>query len=283
MKGWGFSVLKNGGRCECFKDEMLEGLQYHGSYLMWELTDNLGRLPSREEIGWQLVEKAKQSRTSPAFKSQCLGRAWCLHVSIKQSEWRMSMIVVVQSLSHVWLFEIPWTAVHQASCPSPSPGACSNSCPLSRWCHPTISFSDAPFSCPIFPSIRVFSNELALCIRFPKYRSFSFHISLFNEYSGLFSFRIDWSDLLTVHVTLESSLAPQFKSIRSSVLSFLCGLSHLYMTSGKTTVLTRLTFVSKVIFLLFNTLSRFVMAFLLKERVSFHFIAAVTIHSDFGT
>ena len=115
MKEWGFSVLKNGGRCECCKDEMLEGLQYHGSYLMWELTDNLGRLPSREEIGWQLVEKAKQSRTSPAFKSQCLGRAWCLHVSIKQSEWRMSTTVVVQSLSHVWLFEIPWTAVHQAS------------------------------------------------------------------------------------------------------------------------------------------------------------------------
>ena len=92
-------------------------------------------------------------------------------------------------------------------CPSPTPGAYSNSCPLSRWCHPAISSSVIPFtSClPIFPSIRIFSNESVLCVRWPKYWSFSFSISLSNEYSGLISFRIDWLDLLAVQVTQESS------------------------------------------------------------------------------
>ena len=87
-------------------------------------------------------------------------------------------------------------------CQSPSPGACSNSCPLSQWCHPTISFSIIPFSsclqsCAV---IRVFSNESVFCIRWPKYWSFSFSISPSNEYSGLISFRIDWFDLLAVHL-----------------------------------------------------------------------------------
>ena len=92
--------------------------------------------------------------------------------------------------------------------PLPSPGACSNSCPLSRWCHPTISSSLVPFSSclQIFPSIRVFSNESVLCIRWPKYWSFSFSISLPNEYSGLISFRMDWLDLLAVQGTLKSLL-----------------------------------------------------------------------------
>ena len=82
-------------------------------------------------------------------------------------------------------------------CPSPSPRGCSNSCPLSRWCHPTISSSVDPLFLPpsIFPSIRVFSNESALRIRWPKYWSFSFNISPSNEYSGLISFRMDWLDL----------------------------------------------------------------------------------------
>ena len=91
-------------------------------------------------------------------------------------------------------------------CASPSPGAYSNSCPLSQWCHPTISSSVIPFSSypSIFPSIRVFSNESALPIRWPKYWSFSFNISPSNESSGLISFRMDWLDLLEVQGTLKS-------------------------------------------------------------------------------
>ena len=106
----------------------------------------------------------------------------------------------------------------------------------------------------IFPSIRVFSNEFALCIRWPKYWSFSFSISPSNEYSGLISFRIDWFDLLAVQErdSQESSPTPQFKSINSLVLIFMVQLSHLYMTTGKTIALTRWTFVGKGVSLLFN-------------------------------
>ena len=110
------------------------------------------------------------------------------------------------------------------TCPSPTPRAYSNSCPLSHWCHPTISCSVVPFLFPpsIFPSISVFSNELVLCVRWPKYWTFNFSISPSNEYSGLISFRIDWFDLLAVQGTFqESSPTPQFKSIKFSALSFL--------------------------------------------------------------
>ena len=90
-------------------------------------------------------------------------------------------------------------------CPSPTPGACSNSCPSSQWCHPTIS-SYHPFLLlsSVFPSIRVFSNESVLCIRWPKYGSFNFSISPFSEYSGLISLRIDWLDLLAVQEILNN-------------------------------------------------------------------------------
>ena len=88
-------------------------------------------------------------------------------------------------------------------CPSLSPRVCSNSCPLSQWCHPTISSSVTPLLLLplIFPSIRLFSNESVLCIRWPKYWNFSFSISASNEYSGLISFRIDWFELLVVQVS----------------------------------------------------------------------------------
>ena len=119
----------------------------------------------------------------------------------------------------------------------------------------------------IFPSFRVFSNELALHIRWPKYWSFSIHISLSNEYSGLISFRIDWLDLLAVQGTLKTSPAPQFKSINSLALNLLYGpLSHPNMTTGKTVALTRWTFVGKVTSLHFNMLSRFVIAFLPRSK-----------------
>ena len=112
----------------------------------------------------------------------------------------------------------------------------------------------------VFLSIRVFSSESVLCIRWPKYWSFSFSISPYNEYSGLISFRVDWFDLLAVQRTLKSLL--QHQSLKALILQrsafFMVQLSHPYMTTGKTITLTRQTFVGKVMCLLFNMLSRLV-------------------------
>ena len=120
----------------------------------------------------------------------------------------------------------------------------------------------------IFPSIRVFSNEPVLCIRWPKYWSFSFSISPSDEYSGLISFRMDWLDLLPVQGTLKS--LPQHHSSKASVLQcsvfLIVQLSHPYMTTGKTIALTRRTFVSKVMSLLFNMLSGLVITFLPRSK-----------------
>ena len=107
-------------------------------------------------------------------------------------------------------------------CASPAPGVYSNSCPLSRWCQPTIH----PVLSPSPPALNLSQHQglskwLTLCIRWPKYWSFSFNISPSNEHPGLISFRMDWLDLLAAQGTLKSSPAPQFKSINSSVLSFL--------------------------------------------------------------
>ena len=121
---------------------------------------------------------------------------------------------------------------------------------------------------PIPPSIRVFSNESTLRMRWPKYWSFSLSISLSNEHSGLVSFRMDWLHLLAVQGTLKSLL--QHHNLKASILwwsaFFMIQHSHPYMTTGKTIALTIWTFVSKVISLLFNTLSRFVIAFLPKSK-----------------
>ena len=120
----------------------------------------------------------------------------------------------------------------------------------------------------ISPSIRVISNESALCIRWPMYWSFSFNISPSNEYSGLISFRMDWLDLLAVQGTLKSLL--QHHSSKASILwysaFFIVQLSHPYVTNGKTIALTRWTFVGKVISLLFNMLSRLVITFLSRSN-----------------
>ena len=120
----------------------------------------------------------------------------------------------------------------------------------------------------IFPSIRVFSNESVLCISWPKYWSFSFTISLSNEYSELISFRMDWLDLLAVQGTLKSLL--QHHSSKASILwcsaFFTVQFSHPYMTTGKTIVLTQQTFVGKVMSLLFNMLSRLVITFLPRSK-----------------
>ena len=124
-------------------------------------------------------------------------------------------------------------------CPSPTPGACSNSCPLSQWCHPTILSCRPLFLLPrIFPSIRVFSIESILHIRWPKYWSFSFSISRSNEYSGLISFRIDWFNILAVQGTFKSLL--QHHSSKASILQcsafFIIQISYLYMTTGKNSI-----------------------------------------------
>ena len=136
----------------------------------------------------------------------------------------------------------------------------------------------------VFPSIRVFSNESVLRIRWPKYWSFSFSISPTNEYSGMISFRIDWFDLLAVQGTLKSLI--QHHCSKASILRhsafFLVQLSHPHMTTGKTTALTIHTFVSKVMSLLFNMLSRLAIDFLPRSK-RLSFMAAFTICSDFGT
>ena len=174
------------------------------------------------------------------------------------------------SFSHVQLFATPWTAAHQASV------TITNSQNLLKFmsiesvmpsnhlilCYPLLLLTS------IFPSIRVFSNESVLHIRWPKYWSFSFSISPSNEYSGLISFRIHWLDLLAVQETLKRLL--QHHSSKVSILRcsafFIVQLSHPCMTTGKIITLTRRTFVGKLMSLLFNMLSRLVITFLPRSK-----------------
>ena len=150
-------------------------------------------------------------------------------------------------------------AAHQASLSITNSWSLPNSCPLSQWCHWSISSSVIPFFLPpsIYPNIRVFSNETVLCIRWPKSWSFSFNISPSNEYSGLISFRMNWLDLLAVQGTLKSLL--QHHSSKASILwhsaFFIVQLLYPYITTGKTIALTRWTFVDKIMSQLFNMLS----------------------------
>ena len=177
---------------------------------------------------------------------------------------------VLSCFSRLRLFATPWTAAGQASLSitisqsllklmsivSVMP---SNHLIL---CHPLLLLPS------IFPRIRVFSNESVLCIRWPKYWSFSFSISPSSEYSGLISFRMDWLDLLAVQGTLKSLL--QHHSWKASILQcsafFIVQLSHPYMTTGKTIALTRQIFVGKVMSLLFNILIRLVITFLPRNK-----------------
>ena len=162
----------------------------------------------------------------------------------------------VQSLTRVQLSAIPWTAACQASLSFTSTWSLLRLMSINS----VMPSSHLILCCPllllpsIFPSIGVFSSESVLLIRWPKYWSFSFSISPSNENSGLISFRMDWLDLLAVQGTLqESSPTPQFKSVDSSTLGFFTvQLSYPYMTTGKTITLTRRTFVSKVMSLLWG-------------------------------
>ena len=175
-----------------------------------------------------------------------------------------------QSLSRVWVFATPWTTACQASLSITN----SQSPPKPMSIESVTPSNHLILCCPllllpsIFPSIRVFSNESVLCIRWPKYWSLSFSISPSNEYSGLISLRMDWLGLLAVQGTLKSLL--QHHSSKALILQvsafFIVQLSHPYMTTGKTITLTRRTFVGKVMSLLFNTLSRFVIVFLSRSK-----------------
>ena len=166
---------------------------------------------------------------------------------------------------HVQLLATPWIA--RPPCPSPSPEVCPSSCPLHQWCHPAIYlilWRPLLLLPSNFPSIRDFSNESAVCIRWPKHWSFSFSISPSNAYSGLISLKIDWFDLCAVQETLRSLI--QHHSSKASTLwrsaFFTVRCSQPYVITGKTTALTVKTVVGTVTYLLFSTLSRFVIAFL---------------------
>ena len=177
--------------------------------------------------------------------------------------------LVVQSLSCVRLFVTPWTAAHQASLSFTvfwsllKLMSIESVMPSNRLilCHPLLLLS-------VFPSIRVFSSESILSIRWPKYWIFSFSISLSNEYSGLISFRIDWFDLLAIQGTLKSLL--QHLSLKASVLRcsafFMVQLSRLYVTTVETIALTMWTFIDKVMSLLFNMLFKFLIVFLSRGK-----------------
>ena len=194
------------------------------------------------------------------------------------SEWLFSRVKLygiwwsssVQLFSCVWLFVTPWAAARQASLSITSTQSLlkllsiklvlsSNHLIL---CDPLLLLPS------IFPSIRVFSNESLLCIRWPKFWSFSFSVSPSIKYSGLISFKIEWFDLLAVQGTLKSLLQHQSSKAPILYLSafFMVQLSHPYMTTVKTIALTRRTFFGKVMSLLFNMLSRLVMAFLPRSK-----------------
>ena len=176
----------------------------------------------------------------------------------------------VQLLSRVQLFATPWTAAHQASLSITNSRSLlklmsiQSVMPCSHLilCHPLLLLPLIP------PSIRVFSSESTLCMRWPKYWSFSFNISPSNEHPGLIAFRMDWLDLLAVQGTLKSLL--QHYSSKESIFQcsafFTVQLSHPYMTTGKIISLTRRTFVGKVMSLLFNMLSRLVMTFIPRSK-----------------
>ena len=215
---------------------------------MWRVTESWWRLQQSRKV-WTLVENME---------------ARLLDLEIPCTQFSS-----VQLLSRVCLFVSPWTAGHQASL------SITNSWSLLKLmsiesvmpsnhlilCHPLLLLPS------IFPSTKVFSNESVLCIRWPKYWSFSFSISPFNEYSGLISFRMDWLGFLAVQGTLKSL---QHHSSKASILwcstFYIVQLSHPYMTTGKTIALTRWTFVGKIMSLLSNMLPRLVIPFLPRQN-----------------
>ena len=200
-----------------------------------------------------LLDWGAESTRNTAFIPNC-----------RLSSVQFSCSVVSDSL---WLYGLQHD---RPPCPSPTPRVYSNSCPLSQWCHLTTSSTVIPFSSHLqsFPASGSFQMSQFFPIRWSKYWSFSFSISPSNEYSGLISFRMDWCYLLAVQGTLKSLL--QYHSSKASILwcsaFFTVQFSHPYMSTGKTIALTRWTLVRKVMSLLFNMLSRLVIAFLPRSK-----------------
>ena len=196
-------------------------------------------------------------------------RGYEIHVKSKQGRIEHQLPTTVdasfssvQLFSRVQLFSTPWVT----ACPASLSITSSRSLPKLKSIESVMPSNHLILCCPLLllpsicPSIRVFSNESALHIRWPKYWSFSFNVSSSNAYSGLISFRMDWLDLFAVQGTLKSLL--QHHSSKASILQhsafFIGQLSHQYMTTGKTIALTRRTYVDKIMSLLFNMLFRLV-------------------------
>ena len=213
-----------------------------------------------------------------------IGKMYSLQEKLLGYGYVFSFFSSVQLFSHVWFFATHEQQHARPPCSSPTPGVYPNSC---HWVgdaikpsHPLSSLSPPALN---LSSIKVFSNEYALHIRWPKYWSFSFSISPSNEHPGLVSFRMDWLELLAVQGTLKSLL--QHHSSKASILwcsaFFTVQLSHPYMTTGKTIALTRRTFVGKVMSLLFNMLFSLVITFHPRSKC-LNFMDALIICNDFG-
>ena len=214
---------------------------------------------------WLVFAQRLQWYKSRVLKKALLKLSWGLFHFLYSPAMNLSSLyqfVVVQWLSHVWLFATPRTAACQASLSL----TISWNLPKFMFIESVIPSNHLLLFCPllllpsILPSIRVFFSEPALSIRWPNYWCFIFSITPSIEYSGLISFRMDWFDLLAVQGTLKSLL--QHYSLKASILQcsafFMVQWAHPYMTPGKAIALTRCTSVSKVMSLLFNMLSRFV-------------------------
>ena len=200
---------KNRSICICNYNKIFSGAKVHDNK-----KTSFHKLKKKQLVSKNILKSNRRAHIIHSFvQINCI----VLPIGIKISS--------VQSLRWVWLFAAPPAAARQVSPSITNSQSLLNSCPSCRWCHPTTSSSVIPFSFHLqsfIPCIRVFSNESILCIR---YQSFSFGISLSNEYSKLISFRMDWLDLLAVQGTLKSSPTPPFKSINSSALSFLYSLT----------------------------------------------------------
>ena len=209
-----------------------------------------------------------------------IGGSWYLFWFV----WQVPQFSLVQALGCVDSLQHHGLQHARLPHPSPTPRVYSNSCPLSRWCHPTISSSVVPFSSCLqsFPASGSFPMSRLFASSAQGIGVSASNISPSNEYSGLTSFRMDWLDHLAVQETLKSLLQHSSKaSILQHSAFFIVQLSHPYTTTGKTIALTRQNFVGKVMSLLFNMLSRLVITFLPRSK-SFYFMATVTICSDFG-
>ena len=244
---------------------MSDSLTLHGLYSLWNSPGQNTRVGI-----WSLFQDIFPSQVSNSGLLHC---RWILlppEPKLKPLSDNQSVSQSVQWLSPVRLFANPWIAARQASLSMTNFRSLlklmsiESVMPNSHLivCHPLLLLP------PIPPSIRIFSNESALHMRWPKYWSFSFSISLPNEHAGLISFRMDWLDLLTVQGTLKSLL--QHHSSKASIfwhsVFFIVQLSHPYMTTGKNIPLIRWTSVGKEMFMLFNTLSRLVITFLPRSK-----------------